>query len=89
MPILRKLVNVQDNKGKTALHYAVKKCIPTVVAALLSHEDVDATVLDNDGLSAAWELLYNMKKAKTLNWVCTYATILIKHINSVTNMAKY
>nr|XP_051228718.1 ankyrin repeat-containing protein At5g02620-like [Lolium perenne]XP_051228719.1 ankyrin repeat-containing protein At5g02620-like [Lolium perenne] len=68
MPILRKLVNVQDNKGKTALHYAVKKCIPTVVAALLSHEDVDATVLDNDGLSAAWELLYNMKKAKTLNW---------------------
>uniref|UniRef100_A0ACD5XAB1 Uncharacterized protein n=1 Tax=Avena sativa TaxID=4498 RepID=A0ACD5XAB1_AVESA len=67
-PLLRKLVNVQDNKGKTALHYAVQKCNPRVVVALLSHEDIDATVLDNDGLSAAWELKYVVTNAKTLNW---------------------
>ncbi|CAM0885558.1 unnamed protein product [Alopecurus aequalis] len=67
-PLLRKLVNVQDNRGKTALHLAVQKYNPRVVVALLSHEDIDATLLDNDGLSAAWELLYNNKNAKTLNW---------------------
>ena len=45
-----------------------------MVAALLSHKDIDATVLDNDGFTAAWAMSSNMKYAKTLNWVCTYVT---------------
>lgn len=68
-PILRKVVNVQDNNGKTALHYAVQKCNPRMVVALLCHEDIDATVLDNAGNSAAWELSNIVGNAKTLNWV--------------------
>lgn len=67
-PILRKLVNMQDNYGRTALHLAVKKCNPTIVIALLSHKDIDATVLENKGVSAAWELSSIAKNAKTLNW---------------------
>ncbi|VAH86507.1 unnamed protein product [Triticum turgidum subsp. durum] len=67
-PILRKLVNVQDNKGKTALHHAVRNCSPRVVAALLSHVDIDAILLDKDGDSAAWELSNARRNAKTLNW---------------------
>ncbi|KAK1670867.1 hypothetical protein QYE76_059026 [Lolium multiflorum] len=67
-PLLRRLVNVQDNEGKTALHYAVQECNPRVVVALLSHEDVDATLLDNSGFSAAWGLSGVMGNAKTLNW---------------------
>jgi len=67
-PLLRKLVNMQDNRGKTALHYAVQQCNPRMVVALLSHEDVDATVLDNRGDSAAWGLSGVKENAKTLNW---------------------
>ncbi|KAI4963451.1 hypothetical protein ZWY2020_014077 [Hordeum vulgare] len=54
--------------GKTALHYAVRKCDPELVSILLSHEDIDVTVVDNDGVSAAWQLKYVMENAKTLNW---------------------
>ncbi|KAF7040811.1 hypothetical protein CFC21_050686 [Triticum aestivum] len=69
-PTLRRLVNVQDNNGLTALHYAVRKCNPRIVAALLSHVDIDATLLDKDGDSAIWELSGTnvMQTAKTLNW---------------------
>jgi ankyrin repeat protein len=70
-PLFRKLVNVQDNKGQTALHYAVTKCNPRTVVALLSHEDIDVTVLDKMGDSAAWKLSSDMQNAKTLNWVRT------------------
>ncbi|CAM0885555.1 unnamed protein product [Alopecurus aequalis] len=66
--LLNKLVNVQDRDGKTALHYAVQKCNPRLVDALLSHEDIDATLLDNNGVSAAWELSGLKRNAKTLNW---------------------
>ncbi|KAI5001406.1 hypothetical protein ZWY2020_026056 [Hordeum vulgare] len=67
-PILRKLVNMQDVLGKTALHYAVHRCNPKMVAALLSHQDIDTTVLDNNGVPPAWELLGFMDNAKALNW---------------------
>ncbi|VAH86504.1 unnamed protein product [Triticum turgidum subsp. durum] len=69
-PILRKLVNVQDNEGRTALHFAVGKCNPRMVAALLSHVDIDATLLDKEGDSAAWDQSRPsvMQTAKTLNW---------------------
>ncbi|KAE8784399.1 ankyrin repeat-containing protein [Hordeum vulgare] len=67
-PLLRKLINMQDKTGKTALHYAVRKCDPELVSILLSHEDIDVTVVDNDGVSAAWQLKYVMENAKTLNW---------------------
>ncbi|XP_037470745.1 ankyrin-1-like, partial [Triticum dicoccoides] len=40
-PQLRKLINMRDVYGKTALHYAVQSCNPKMVAALLSHEDID------------------------------------------------
>jgi ankyrin repeat protein len=70
-PILRKLVNVQNNNGSTALHLAVRKCNPRVVAALLSHVDIDATLLDDVGTTPARELAWDNLNAKTLNWVRT------------------
>ncbi|VAI53405.1 unnamed protein product [Triticum turgidum subsp. durum] len=70
--LLHKLVNVQDNEGQTALHYAVMKCNPRMVVTLLSHEDIDVTVLNKKGNSAAWELSGFKQNAKTLNWVRTY-----------------
>ncbi|KAK1670871.1 hypothetical protein QYE76_059030 [Lolium multiflorum] len=67
-PLLRKVVNMQTSNGRTALHYAVNKCNPRIVVALLSHEDIDATVQDNSGNSASWDLSVVMENAKTLNW---------------------
>ncbi|KAM3336556.1 hypothetical protein ACQJBY_030519 [Aegilops geniculata] len=69
-PQLRKLINMQDVNGKTALHLAVQKCNPKMVAALLSHLDIDTTVLDKNGVPPAWELASASaaNHAKTLNW---------------------
>ncbi|KAE8771526.1 ankyrin repeat-containing protein [Hordeum vulgare] len=67
-PQLSKLINMQDNTGKTALHYAVQKCNPRIVASLLSHKGIDATTMDKNGSPAGWELLGAVEKAKTLNW---------------------
>ncbi|KAM0889759.1 hypothetical protein ACQ4PT_027499 [Festuca glaucescens] len=67
-PLLRKVVNMQTNDGKTALHIAVQKCNPRIVVDLLSHEDIDTTIQDNHGNPAAWELGNLMQNAKTLNW---------------------
>uniref|UniRef100_A0A8R7VBC8 PGG domain-containing protein n=1 Tax=Triticum urartu TaxID=4572 RepID=A0A8R7VBC8_TRIUA len=67
-PILRKLVNVQDHNGSTALHLAVRRCNPRVVTALLSHVDIDLTLLDDICNTAAWELSKISLNAKTLNW---------------------
>lgn len=71
-PQLRNVINMQDSKGKTALHYAVQKCNPKIVVALLSHKDINATVIDNNAGTAAWELLGIKSHAKTLNWVLIY-----------------
>ena len=71
--MLRKLINMQDKEGKTALHLAVQKCNPKMVFSLLSHEDIDASILDNKGTSAGWELRDAMQNAKTLNWVRKYS----------------
>ncbi|KAE8771513.1 ankyrin repeat-containing protein [Hordeum vulgare] len=65
---LRKVINMQDIDGKTALHHAVQKCNPKMVAALLSCKDIDKTVIDNISGSAVRELSHNMHSAKTLNW---------------------
>jgi acetylornithine/succinyldiaminopimelate/putrescine aminotransferase len=45
---------------------------PKIVDALLSHDDIDTSVLDNSAISAARELSNNMDHVKTLNWVCKY-----------------
>ncbi|XP_048566549.1 ankyrin repeat-containing protein ITN1-like isoform X2 [Triticum urartu] len=67
-PQLRKLINMQDSNGKTALHLAVEKFNPKMVVALLSHDDIDTTVLDNKGVTPAWVLAHVIDHAKTLNW---------------------
>ncbi|KQK11767.1 hypothetical protein BRADI_2g62200v3 [Brachypodium distachyon] len=68
-PQLRKVVNMQAKDGRTALHLAVQKCDPKIVAALLSHQDIHTTVLDNTGKVPAWVLRSDiMDRAKTLNW---------------------
>ncbi|KAE8771528.1 ankyrin repeat-containing protein [Hordeum vulgare] len=67
-PQLRKLINMRDSNGKTALHLAVEKCNPKMVVALLSHDDIDTTVLDNEGVTPAWVLAHLIDHAKTLNW---------------------
>uniref|UniRef100_A0A0A8ZCU0 PGG domain-containing protein n=2 Tax=Arundo donax TaxID=35708 RepID=A0A0A8ZCU0_ARUDO len=68
VPQLRKLVNMRDEGGKTALHCAMKKCNPKVVAALLFQNEIDISILDNDGNLATWELFFDSDHAKTLNW---------------------
>ncbi|XP_024315048.1 ankyrin repeat-containing protein At5g02620 isoform X1 [Brachypodium distachyon] len=68
-PQLRKLVNMQTSKGETALHMAVQKCNPKTAAALLSHEDIDPTVVADNNSPAAWSLAQTTNQAKTLNWV--------------------
>ncbi|TVU17224.1 hypothetical protein EJB05_33243, partial [Eragrostis curvula] len=64
---LHKLINMRSSEGKTALHYAVQKCNPRMVGALLRHKDIDATVFDNDGVLPTWLLYYSREHAKTLN----------------------
>ncbi|CAN6380939.1 unnamed protein product [Urochloa humidicola] len=70
---LFKLVNMRNSAGVTALHLAVRKCNPKMVAALLHHQDIDVTVLDNIGASAIWKLNDATNHAKTLNWVRMFA----------------
>ena len=73
-PQLGKLVNMQvKNDGRTALHLAVEKCNPKMVAALLRHPDIDATVMNSVGNPAAWTLFGAIDHAKTLNWVRIFA----------------
>jgi ankyrin repeat protein len=71
-----KLVNMRNNKGKTALHYAVQKCNPIMVSALLSHKEIDFTMFDKDHKTAIWKLFDAGNHAKTLNWVSTYTCSL-------------
>ncbi|RLM70125.1 protein ACCELERATED CELL DEATH 6-like isoform X2 [Panicum miliaceum] len=68
LPQLRKLVNMQDSDGETALHLAIGKCNPKMVAALLLHQDIDVTVIDNSAGPATWKLSGSNANAKTLNW---------------------
>ncbi|VAH84548.1 unnamed protein product [Triticum turgidum subsp. durum] len=78
-PQLRKLINMQDMDGKTALHYAIQQCDPKLVAALLAHDDIiDTTILDNHGNSAASQLSSITDEDKPLDWV----HICYKHIES-------
>ncbi|VAH86094.1 unnamed protein product [Triticum turgidum subsp. durum] len=67
-PQLRALINLRDKEGKTALHHAVLKCRPKLVGSILSHKDIDISILDEEGHSAAWELKYAYSEAKTLEW---------------------
>ncbi|KAM3354222.1 hypothetical protein ACQJBY_025089 [Aegilops geniculata] len=68
-PQLRKLINMQDMDGKTALHYAIQQCDPKLVAALLAYDDIiDTTILDNHGNSAASQLSSITDDDKPLDW---------------------
>ncbi|CAN6180346.1 unnamed protein product [Urochloa humidicola] len=65
LPQSGRLVNMRDQDGDTALHIAVRKCNPKMVAALLHHPGIDVTVLNNNGSPANWAPL---DLAKTMNW---------------------
>ncbi|CAD6257766.1 unnamed protein product [Miscanthus lutarioriparius] len=67
-PQLRRLVNMRDLYGDTALHCAVEMCNPKMVAAVLRHQDIDVTVLNNSSNPASWKLSAATDTAKTLNW---------------------
>ncbi|KAF7033900.1 hypothetical protein CFC21_044968 [Triticum aestivum] len=67
-PQLQKLVNMRDGNGKTALHHAVNRCNPKIVAALLSRKETNFTIYDNHGESVIWQLRNATDHAKTLNW---------------------
>jgi ankyrin repeat protein len=67
LPQSGRLVNMRTKDGDTALHLAVQKCNPKMVAALLLHPGIDVTVLNNNGNPANWALPKHL--AKTLNWV--------------------
>ncbi|CAN6374789.1 unnamed protein product [Urochloa humidicola] len=68
-PQLRKLINMRNPLGNTALHIAVSKCNPKMVAALLLHQDTDVAVLNSkNGNPANWTLYGATDHAKTLNW---------------------
>lgn len=67
-PQLQKLVNMRDGNGKTALHLAVQRCNPKIVAALLFRKETNFTIYDNLGESVIWQLQKAKDHAKTLNW---------------------
>lgn len=67
-PQFQQLVNMRDSKGKTALHYAIEKCNPRIVADLLSCKGIDTTILDSDCKSAASQLLGIANLEKSLDW---------------------
>jgi len=72
---LRKLINMRDESGETALHFAVRKCNPKMVAALLHHQDIDITVISKTGQTATWVLFNAADHAKTLNWVRIFSRV--------------
>ncbi|XP_078153110.1 protein ACCELERATED CELL DEATH 6-like [Carex rostrata] len=63
---LDKLINMRDNNGNTALHYAVQKCNPRIVRSLLAHGEIDVRIYDSNGLPAFWRLITD--SAKSLKW---------------------
>ncbi|CAL4992788.1 unnamed protein product [Urochloa decumbens] len=67
-PQLRKLVNMRNSYGNNALHMAVEKCNPKMVAALLLHQDTDVTVVNARNNPATYILSGASNHAKTLNW---------------------
>jgi len=75
LPQFRRLINMRDKGGDTALHLAVQKCNPKMVAALLLHPDIDVTVLNNRGNNAIGKLWTTTDHSKTLNWVRTLRRI--------------
>lgn len=70
---LRKLVNMIDNAGDSALPLAVEKSNPGMVSALLDQPDIDITVINKDACTAIWKLYKFEDYAKTINWVRTHA----------------
>jgi ankyrin repeat protein len=74
-PQLQKLVYMREGeRGDTALHLAVHKCNPKMVALLLN-QSIDVTVFNKAGYSANW--LLSTDRAKTLNWVRMFSLMLI------------
>ena len=71
LPQFGRLINMRDKGGNTALHLAVQKCNPKMVAALLLHPDIDVTVLNNGATNATWKLRNVTDHSMTLNWVRT------------------
>ncbi|XP_062197953.1 ankyrin repeat-containing protein At5g02620-like [Phragmites australis] len=65
---LRKVINMRDEYGRTALYLAVQRCNPKMIAALLLHPDIDVTVLNNRGAPPTWTLPDALNSAKSLKW---------------------
>ncbi|KAL6660510.1 hypothetical protein ACP70R_001545 [Stipagrostis hirtigluma subsp. patula] len=65
---LRKLINMRNNSRDTALHVAVSKCNPEIVAALVLHQDTDFSMLNKVGNPPSWVLSGVPDYARTLNW---------------------
>ncbi|KAJ1685378.1 hypothetical protein LUZ63_016768 [Rhynchospora breviuscula] len=67
-PELRKLINMRDRNGETALHIAVRRCDPKIVHALLAHKTTDHATVNILGNTAEWNLTETREQAKSLNW---------------------
>ncbi|KAL6870786.1 hypothetical protein ACP4OV_014634 [Aristida adscensionis] len=70
---LRGIINMRDQDGNTALHFAVLNCNLKMVSALLRHRDnssfkMDLTALNNGACAAVWRLYECRESVKTLNW---------------------
>ncbi|KQK02720.1 hypothetical protein BRADI_2g03270v3 [Brachypodium distachyon] len=90
-PQLGKVVNMQDAGGRTALHIAVFKCNPQIVKALLSHSDIDTTVITNNGNPAVWALMVNQESLETLNGTKVISLINEadrQHVSSINNLKR-
>jgi len=74
---LWKLINMQDEKGHTALHLAVAKCNPKIVGALLGHPRTDINVINSDNCAAIWRLNESKDDAKTIAWVRMLSSDLV------------
>ena len=69
---LHRLFNTRYNNRKTTLHYAVAMCRLDIVAMMLSHPDIDTTIVDQTGAPPTWELRFAFDHAKTIDWVKYY-----------------
>ena len=88
LPQLRKLVNMRDSDGDTALHLAVEKCNPEMVAIILHHPDIDVTVINNKSDPATWKLNSDDINAKTINWVRIFLSTLLAYTTQTSTNKK-
>ncbi|WVZ69505.1 hypothetical protein U9M48_018279 [Paspalum notatum var. saurae] len=67
---LQQVINMQEKDGRTALHLAAEKRNSRLISALLLHQGIDITLLNNKGKTARQVLAAATKDNADSIWVC-------------------